>query len=90
MLRVEISVRPPSADELRISELGRRATEQLRLPTFMQLAGQTEAAQVVFGQMEGEIKAGVYGDSAMTKGAYLRALKKAQDLADKRAGNRPR
>ena len=53
----------------------------LRLPLFLQQAGEMEAAEVVFHQIEREIKAGVYGDP---KKAFLRILNRKRDLARER------
>jgi hypothetical protein len=50
----------------------------LRLPLFLQEAGEMEAAEVVFHQIEREIKAGVYGDA---RSAFLRILNRKRDLA---------
>lgn len=57
----------------------------LRLPTFLQLAGRTEEASVVFAQIGDEINSGRYASSLQAKAAYRRALRRSIELADKRS-----
>lgn len=112
----EVTVRPLSADELRLRELGRRATALkatdihaaiqclkeaqaiamrtnpkghsidfwLRLPLFMQQAGDINAAEVAFYQIEQDIRSGKLGGDARARSAYLRTLKSKRTLAHER------
>lgn len=117
MLKAEILVSPPTAEQLRISELGKQATAikskdirgaveciqeaqaiarkigasghpiefWLRLPLFLEQAGDIAAAEAAFDQIEQEIRSGVHG--RLTR-ANLRILKRKRDLARTRASKR--
>jgi hypothetical protein len=65
----------------RIGATGHAIEFWLRLPLFLQRAGQMEAAESEFKQIEEEIKAGGYGGA---KVPFLRILNRKRDLARER------